>query len=277
MKTILVPTDFSENAGNALSFALNILKKSRGKLILFHAYSVQLIDPNMPAEIYLSAYQEAEKISKENLERLEKKIIEENKADGLEFMSIVRQGLVVDEVISITEDEKVDLIVMGTHGSSGITEIFLGSNTSSVIEKAPVPVLAIPDDFKFSGINSIVYAYDEIRAGSKALKRLLDFGEIFNSDITLLHIIERDDSDEKNKSEFNKIKEEFSFEKLKLVLVKEDDVIEGINKYIDENNADVLAMAIHKRNLIEKIFDRSLTKKMAHHTKIPLLALHVNG
>ncbi|MBK6537402.1 MAG: universal stress protein [Ignavibacteria bacterium] len=68
MKNILFPTDFSQNAENALNYAIEIARKVRGNLILFHAYSVQLIDPNMPAEIYLSAYQEEEKSAKESLE-----------------------------------------------------------------------------------------------------------------------------------------------------------------------------------------------------------------
>ncbi|MBL8008508.1 MAG: universal stress protein, partial [Ignavibacteria bacterium] len=64
------------------------------------------------------------------------------------------------------------------------------------------------------------------------------------------------------------------YPKIKLELVKEEKVLEGINDYINSNDVDVLAMAIRKRSLIDKIFNRSLTKKMAYHTKIPLLALH---
>ncbi|MFZ1462196.1 MAG: universal stress protein, partial [Ignavibacteria bacterium] len=77
-----------------------------------------------------------------------------------------------------------------------------------------------------------------------------------------------------NKKEFEKIKESSNYDKIRLELVKEENVLEGINDYINSHEVDVLAMAIRKRSLLDKIFNRSLTKKMAYHTRIPLLALH---
>ncbi|MEP7146363.1 MAG: universal stress protein [bacterium] len=280
MKNILFPTDFSPNAENALNFAVEIARKVHGNLILFHAYSVQLIDPNMPAEIYLSAYQEEEKSAKEGLENLSKKIIESNKAENGKSLftteAIVTQGLMVDEVLSIIDDYKIDLVIMGTHGSSGITELILGSNTASVIEKSSIPVLAIPQNAVYKGINNIVYAYDDIQSGLPSFHRLLEFAEIYNSEITLLHIIESiANTIQLNKNEFEKIKSTISYDKIRLELVKEENVLEGINDYVNTHNVNVLAMAIKRRTLLDKIFNRSLTKKMAYHTKIPLLALHI--
>lgn len=279
MKNILLPTDFSQNAENALEFAIGIARKTKCNLILFHAYSVQLIDPNMPAEIYLTAYQEEEKSCKESLENLCKRIIESNKdSEGNDLFSteaIVSQGMVVDEVLSVINDYKIDLVVMGTHGSGGFTELILGSNSSSIIEKATVPVLAIPQNAGFSEFSEIVYAYDDIKSGLPSFQVLLKFAEIFNSEITLLHIIEGNkNTEELNKKEFNKIKETAAYEKIRLELVKEENILEGINDFISTNKVDVLAMAIKKRSLLDKIFNRSLTKKMAFHIKIPLLALH---
>jgi len=279
MKNILFPTDFSPNADNASIFAIEIARKVEGNLVLFHAYSVQLIDPNMPAEIYLSAYQEEEKIAKENLEMLSKKIIDANKSpDGKNLFTteaIVTQGLIVDEVLSLIDDFKIDLVVMGTHGASGITELILGSNTASVIEKSPVPVLAIPQNAIYKGIDNIVYAYDDIRSGLPSFQKLLEFSKMYDAQITLLHIIEgSDNTEEMNKEEFEKLKQNVNYEKINLQLVKEENVLEGINDYINSNIVDVLAMAIRKRTLLDKIFNRSLTKKMAYHTKIPLLAVH---
>ncbi len=280
MKNILFPTDFSPNADNALNFAIEIARKIKGNLVLFHAYSVQLIDPNMPAEIYLSAYQEEEKSAKESLDKLSKRIIDSNKdGDGNSLFTteaIVTQGLVVDEVLSLITDFKIDIVVMGTHGASGITELILGSNTASLIEKASVPVLAIPQLTGFNGIKNIVYAYDEIQTCLPSFNRLLSFAEIFDSNITLLHIIDSEKNTvELNKQEFEKIKKTVGYEKIRLELVKEENVLEGINDYVNSNDVDVLAMAIKKRTLFDKIFSRSLTKKMAYHTKIPLLALHL--
>lgn len=280
MKNILLPTDFSPNAENALNFAVEVVRKVKGNLILFHAYSVQLIDPNMPAEIYLSAYQEEEKSAKESLEELSKKIIDSNKDENgnnlFTVEAVVTQGLVVDEVLSMTEEYKIDLVIMGTHGASGITELILGSNTASVIEKSSVPVLAIPYNAVYKEIKNIVYAYDDIKSGLPSFQKLLEFAKIYDSEITLLHIIESEkNTEELNKKEFEKIKQSITYEKVRLELVKEEKVLEGINDYICSNPVEVLAMAVRKKTLLDKIFSRSLTKKMAYHTKIPLLALHV--
>ncbi|MFZ1322124.1 MAG: universal stress protein [Ignavibacteria bacterium] len=279
MKNILFPTDFSQNADNALNFAIDIAKKTNGTLILFHAYSVQLVDPNMPAEIYLSAYQEEEKSAKENLEELRKRILDCNKDDTgknlFEVEAIVSQGLVVDEALSIVDEFNIDIVIMGTHGASGLTELILGSNTASLIENSPVPVLAIPQNVINKSIDNIVYAYDDIKANMPSFQRLLKFSEIYNSEITLLHIIETgNNTEDKNKKAFEEIKNNIGTDKIKLALVTEENVLEGINEYINSNKVDVLAMAIRKRTLLDKIFNRSLTKKMAYHTKIPLLALH---
>ncbi|HMS64392.1 MAG TPA: universal stress protein [Ignavibacteria bacterium] len=279
MKNILFPTDFSPNAENALDYAVGIARKVNGNLILFHAYSVQLIDPNMPAEIYLSAYQEEEKSCKESLDNLSKRIVESNKdSSGSDLFSteaIVSQGMVVDEVLSVIDDFKIDLVIMGTHGASGITELILGSNTASIIENSTVPVLAIPQNAGFKEIENVVYAYDDIKSGLPSFQRLLSFAEIYQSEITLLHIIESSkNTEDLNKKEFEKIKQTAGYEKIKLELVVEENVLEGINDFINSNSVDVLAMAIRKRSLLDKIFSRSLTKKMAFHTKIPLLALH---
>lgn len=280
MKNILLPTDFSPNADNALNFAVEIARKIKGNLILLHAYSVQLIDPNMPAEIYLSAYQEEEKSAKENLEELSKRISESNKdINGNNIFTteaIVTQGLVVDEVLSLINDFKIDIVIMGTHGASGITEMILGSNAASIIEKATVPVLAIPGNAVYKEINNLVYAYDDIKSGLPSFKWLLEFARIYDSEITLLHIIETGkDTMDLNQKEFEKIKQSVSYDKIRLELVKEENILEGINDYVNSNNVDVLAMAIRKRTLLDKIFSRSLTKKMAYHTRIPLLALHI--
>ncbi len=280
MKNILCPTDFSPNSENALNYAVEIARKVKGNLVLLHAYSVQLIDPNMPAEIYLSAYQEEEKSAKESLDELSKRISESNKDENgnniFNTEAIVTQGLVVDEVLSLISDFKIDLVIMGTHGASGITELILGSNTASVIEKATIPVLAIPGNAVYKGINNIVYAYDDIKSGLPSFQRLLEFAKIYDSEITLLHIIETGkDTADINKKEFDRIRQSSDYDKIRLELVKEENIIEGINDYVNSNNVDILAMAIRKRTLIDKIFSRSLTKKMAYHTKIPLLALHL--
>ena len=155
MKRILFPTDYSETSRNSGKYAAEIAKRTNAELYILNVYSVTIYDPNMPAELLMSATEQAEKTSKEELEKVKSEF-----GGDLNIQLVSKQGLVVDEIINFVQENDIDMVVMGTTGASGILEKIFGSNTSSVIEKTPKPVLAIPDEAKYRGISSIVYATD---------------------------------------------------------------------------------------------------------------------
>lgn len=276
MKNILFPTDFSLTSRCAIPFIVEIANSSDSNIHIVNIFSVNIYDPNMPAELMMSAYQQAEQSSKENLDLLTSEI--ENYTGGpvpFNVVSSSRQGLVVDEILGYVEENNIDLVVMGTTGASGILEKIIGSNTASIIDKCPKPVLAIPDKSVFKGFNHIMYATDLEEKEHSEIKKLADFSELFNAELTLLHVCNDKESaliEEKEKI-FNELKTEIDYFKTNLEMVQNEDVIDGINDYVSKHPVDVIAMATHRRSLLGKIFDRSLTKQMAYHTHIPLLAL----
>lgn len=174
----------------------------------------------------------------------------------------------------IIKKKKVDLVVMGTHGNRGATglEKLIGSRTSGMIRSVPCSILAIPDNCRFEPPSKIVLALeDEDDVNWKVLQPLLEIAQKFKSRILILHVIKdhkRDEPLESDELEDYLKNTDHSFH-----IVYNDDVLEAINDFIEEQNASMLAMVIPKLNLFERIFHRSLTKKMSLHTEIPLLTL----
>jgi nucleotide-binding universal stress UspA family protein len=275
MKNILTPTDFSLTSRNAVNFAIEIAKKCSGTITVLNIYSVPIYDPNMPAELLLSAINEAEKAAKENLERVKQEMANMAGAD-VNINTADKQGLIVDEILTYAEEHKTDMIVMGTTGASGFLEKIIGSNTARVISEAQTPVLAVPDKAAFNGIGNIVYATDLNDPELPEINKLKDFASNFGATITLLHVCDEKESiliDEKD-ALFKDIQENVKYEKIKFELIENEDVTAGIDNFVSSNKVDVIAMATHKRSLLGRIFNTSLTQKMVYHCRIPLLALH---
>jgi len=143
-KKILFCTDFSENSDYAFEFAYGIAKRDDGLLYILH------VIPKNPNQAYADAY-----ISREDLERIQKSIEEYlddsfrehyiNKIeDGVRFEIVTKSGREDDEILKFAQKEKVDIIVIGTHGRTGIEHVFFGSVAEKVLRHSPFPVFIIP-------------------------------------------------------------------------------------------------------------------------------------
>jgi len=189
---ILIPTDFSAVANNALSYAIDLAKKTGAQIHVLHVKHVPVMDASFPAETYQIYLDEIDKAAKMGMEELEKNIL---KTSGVKYDLQTVMGFVHDELQHFVKRHDIDLIVMGTTGASGLQEIFIGSNAASVVSKSEVPVMVIPH------------------------------------------------------------------------LAKPSD-------FIDEKQVDLLVLAKHNRSWFDRLFHRSFSKRMAFHTKIPLLVLN---
>ncbi len=189
-----------------------------------------------------------------------------------------KYDLAVNAIIETIKEKKTDFIVMGTKGASGIKEILMGSNTASIIEKANCPVIAIPEGAKFKGIKKITYATDYRESDVPALKNLIEIAKPFNAEILVLHASDDEFthfSEEVFMNEFmNKIQKKINYKKLVYKLVYGKHLTKVLDKHIEQNSPDLIAMSTRHRNMFDKIFGTSITKKMAYHTKMPLIVFH---
>ncbi len=268
---IVIPTDFSDAAKNALNYGIALAKKAGAELQIIHINQVAMVDATMPAETYQIFVKEIEEQTKENFVNLEKTVLENS---GISYTMHSRYGFVADEICDFSQKHETDLIIMGTTGASGIEEILVGSNAASVVVRTNVPVMVVPPLSKYKEIERIVYATDYNEPEFPALVKLVSYAELFNCPLDVVHV--KSDSDKYFNAEnnfFKKNKEKINYPKISFVELEKADVVGTLNKYVDNSHADLLVMAKHNRNFFDRLFHKSLSKKMAFHTHIPLLVL----
>jgi nucleotide-binding universal stress UspA family protein len=147
----------------------------------------------------------------------------------------------------------------------------LGSNTTSVIAESHVPVLAVPEHAEFKGFRNVVYACD-LKRVEKELKVLIPYVEQFGSTIHLVHILPDGDLMQASEAKIENAIRKFGYKNLVTLVLVDTNVGAAIDQYVEVSKADVLAMFTHEVSFYEKLLDRSMTRKMAFHSKIPLLA-----
>lgn len=276
MKTILIPTDFSVYADNAIRYACGFNKVLKAKIILFHSYHIPIAtDEYSPPGI---SFEDLKEISIQKLKESKARFEMDFPEAGFEIEASI--GLASDVIEDAVKRHDVDLIIMGTHGASGLRELLMGSITASVMENSSVPVLAIPEDAVFRGMENIVYALDHGQHNVSRLHKIVAFARLFESEIILLHFskeaVEGILDDSRINQFRNHVMRDTNYLKFTTRLIEDEDVFLGLNAYLDQFKPDLVALNMRHRNFFEKIFSRSLTKRMAYHSHVPVLALHDN-
>ncbi len=273
MKTILVPTDFSKTAQNAINYAVEIAKLTKAKLVLFHAFHVPVIPSEVPIMLPTD---EIEKDCIKGLNEIAKKIHLKHRKN-LAIECVCKYGFAVDEIDQFAKVKKVDLIVMGMQGSGYLSEKLIGSITTAMIRKSKCPIMAIEKSVKFRSIKKIVLAndYKEIR-DKKILKPLKEFVELFNSHLYILNVVPELEVIPTAKEAAEGIKLEGSLKNIdhSFHSIWNEDITNGVNDFISKKKIDMVVMIPRKHKIFETIFNEPHAKRMAFHTSVPLLTLH---
>jgi nucleotide-binding universal stress UspA family protein len=270
MKDILLPTDFSGNANNALQYILPIAQKAGAEITLFNVAHM----PPGNTTMHRNIRDILKKDSEQALVRLKNKIDPVYK--DVEIHTISRYGDLIVQINTIARAAaNMDLIVMGTQGANGMKEIFFGSNTANVIEQVRVcPVLAVPNKAAYTGIKKIVFATNYSANNVPALKELLSFSEVFNASIHMLHIRKTETLNPVAEQFKRRIETELPQSAVTFHEIRKDDILEGLDQFITAENIDMMAMVARKKGFFESYTRRSLVKKAACNTTIPLLTFH---
>jgi nucleotide-binding universal stress UspA family protein len=275
MRTILIPTDFSENANAAIEYACEIGKDLGADVLVVNMFTPALTQFSH-ANAVIKA--ETEKVGSSREEKLASicKIAEEQFSPLVcNYQFIV--GGIVESIDKLIAEKNIDLVVMGTKGASGLEKILFGSNTTRVIDKVNCPVLAVPRDTPFQIPKRIVYATDFHNAELDHIQELATIANAFKAEIMMVHIT----TDEKALLSEEMLKRNFAghvkaitdYSLITYFVKYEEDIARALESFTTQVNADWIAMFTHKRTLFEKLYNPSLTKAMAYHSKIPLLAI----
>ncbi len=276
MKKILVPTDFSSDAANAVKFAYLFAKENNCKFSLLNVYNFAVYDPNMPPEILSDVIKQSSENSTEGLDLLIKDF-EKTYPDFKNYLvdKIVAEGNTIEAIEKTASDGKYDLIMMGTKGASGIEEVLIGSNAYSVLSKSKIPVLVVPENSQYNGLGNILYAVDLTCSEVSAVNELQGLVDLNKKDLTFLHLSGELEEDLTNDEKicFDEIKDKLKDVSYKFEFAKCVNISDCLEKMIHTLKADLLIVSKKKRDFLENLFHASVSKKLACHTDIPLLAL----
>ena len=282
MKTILVPTDFSKCSSDAIKYAIHFAEKTDRTLLFFH--STFLLIPTKSSN---STYLRTVKLERELKLKMLTEFVE-NIYSSLNIERAINKtkfyvkfgNSVVDNIFELLNEQFIDLIIMGTHGSSAVNNFFTGSNTASVIEQSYCPVLAIPFKYKFAGIKSIAYASSDLDNLKKELKQIITITQKLAASLIVFYVATNNTSTntyEKFKSkEFREsLVKHFKFENISLQIIngEENILVDSIGSFVKNNKPDMLIMLTHKRGFFNRIFDVSQTKEISYQMTVPLMAL----
>lgn len=289
IRRILVPVDFTTHSENAAYYALQIAASLKADIKLVNAY----LDPMGTPQTYLESYsyqlnldkviREVEEETYKSLESMSKRlkgIISEKGIKNVNVRFDLFKGNAVDVILGEIEEYNPALVIMGTRGNELEGLRSFGSVTSHLIQKAKIPVLAVPKDYDasyFTVPKRILYATNFDETDFIALRRLVSFVNPFNAKIYCVHAA-LEESHILDEVQLRKIRnylfdsmDEYNIE---CGLLETMDVQQGLEDFIDEQNIDVLAVTTHQRNFITRLFTRSMTRKFLFHTRIPLLVFH---
>ncbi len=273
MKTILFPTDFSENALHASKYVAMLAGNLHSNIVLMNVYSVPMVSEYLlPQDIELFLQQNKDD-AEANLNNFKKEFIKNSGLPAEGVSTRVEYGFIGDKIVEAAKDLKVDLIVMGTKGANNPLDRWIGTNAQKVMKNSPCPVWIIPENAPLNYPSEIMYAADFKEDEVAATHIILNIAKKLFSKCKVVHVHDYFELNVGHQIEamVSFLEDEFENEDVTFKHLKRADIVEGLETYIKTHKPDVLAMAIHDRSLFSKIFDTSVTKHFVQEGKLPLL------
>jgi nucleotide-binding universal stress UspA family protein len=275
--TLLVPTDFSRAARNAVNYAVEIAKRTKAILVLQHVYAPPVIVSEFP--MIIPPFAESEAYCMQKLKRLRHDLLSKPGNKKLQIELTCACGIAVDEIYLYCLKRKVDFIVMGMQGKGFVKEKLMGSTTTKLIQKSEVPVLSIDKKVKFRSIKRIVFAGDKRgEVNRSTLHPLYQLSGFFKSHVYILNVVPGKPLIQGEDELFDKnISRSFKDFDYSLHRSMNPSIQDGINQFITAKKIDMLVMVPHQHTFAERVVNGRQTKRMAFHTSVPLLMLHEKG
>ncbi|MCD0468452.1 universal stress protein [Flavobacterium sp. JAS] len=274
MKRILVPTDFSEHAEDALKVAAKIAKKNDSEIIILHM--LELPHQMNDAVLGGTSIPETMLFMKKANEMLDE-ISSRPYLEGIQVTEIVKMDKPIHGITQISKDNEIDLIIMGSHGSSGIEELLIGSNTEKVVRNSNIPVLVIKKDISDFKVENIVFASDFSAETKKPFEKLLNFTKFFGSKIHFVtictpnsfkptHVVEK---------AMNNFISQFNITNYTSQTYNDTNIEKGILNFANSINADIIGMCTHGRTGFAHFFNGSISEGLVNHTVRPVITFKI--
>ncbi|MEX0289193.1 MAG: universal stress protein [Flavobacteriaceae bacterium] len=278
MKNILLPTDFSENAWNAIFTALKLYSNIACKFYLLNAYepnTLNLLGRKSQERLGI-IYDSLAQHSQLELEKVLGYLEEHHQNTGHSFETISVAETLEEAVEETVTSKDIDLIVMGTQGATGAKEVFMGSNTVKLLKSVKsVPILVVPSGHDFKSLKTFAFSTDFNKSYSKfELKTMLELAKHWQTKIQILHVAVEFALNEQQKVNQEQLKERLKEVGMVIKNIEfEANVAHSLQNYLSENRVDLMALIRYQHSFWEKIIREAVVKKLSFHAKVPLLIL----
>lgn len=278
MLRILIPTDFSDNAWNAIAYGLELFRNERCTIYLLH---INPLPPYSGAGTSIKGstdmlretmLEESEKSLKELLEQINETLPNEKHT----FITIALYDFFVDSIKREVQDKHIDLIIMGTKGASGLKKVSLGSNTGDVITKVKCPLLAVPEEAEYKTPKEIAFPTDFfINYDVKVLDTLIGVVNRNKANLRVLHITKR--GEELTREQIQN--KEFLHDYLRGIThtfhtITGTKLETAVQCFVESRDIDMIAMVAKNLNFFQRILFRPAVEEISYHTEVPFLVLH---
>jgi nucleotide-binding universal stress UspA family protein len=274
MNKILVPTDFSEQAENALKVAAQLARKHHCEIYLLHILEIPLhkVDPlssynDLPEAVFFMrlAHKKFEALT--NKDYLKDIIVHET----VDFHEIFKG------IFHKCEKHDIDLIIMGSNGASGLKEMLIGSNTEKVVRTSKTPVLVVKKEHDSFRVKHFVFASDFKDESKTSYTKALSFANLLGAKIHLLMVntpnkFITSDVANKRMKEFGNA---FDYSNITLNVYNDLNIEQGIMNFSQSINADLIGMSTHGRQGISHFFNGSVSEDLVNHAKRPVITFKI--
>ncbi|WP_108244361.1 universal stress protein [Muricauda brasiliensis] len=273
MKKILVPVDFSKHSEYALEAASKIAKQHKAKIVLLHMIGMS---DSVLANSEIAEEAEAKyflKLAKDKINEFTKK----KYLNGIPVDGVIQNYKDFEEVNQVALEQNCDLIVMGSHGTSGLKELFVGSNTEKVVRSSELPVIVIKASSNEFDVKRMVMACDLEKEAIPVYRKAEAFAQLNNASLEIVYVhsaganfMGRDDVVERMEN----FKKELGKE-IDIHFYDDNSVERGILRYCFERNADLLVIPTHGRKGLDHFVVGSLAENVSNHAKIPVMTIKI--
>ncbi|HEY9048864.1 MAG TPA: universal stress protein [Ohtaekwangia sp.] len=267
MKKILVPCDFSKPAINAFRLALDIAQQSKGTVHLLNVIELPVMHDTLLMPVLNFEQQLLNELKEKSIGEFEKLITKYN-TNQVKIERAVEFGAVSQMIMDHAENESIDMIVMGSHGASGIREFFIGSNAEKVVRNATIPVLITKGNTKAS-ITDIVFPNTlELENQEDLVMKVKALQNFFNAKLHILWINTplNFTSDTITMERLKTFAKRFMLKDYEVHVFNHPDEEEGIIRFTQMIKGDLIAMATHGRKGIGHLMNGSLAEDVVNHT-----------
>lgn len=276
MKSVLFPTDFSEQSLRSFLFVLEYAKKMNYKIIVFHAYDNNSKHSYLLESVYKDIDVNNYKEKKIPFPPIAKLITESYENISIKY--VVKKGTFINAITEYvtSKEDKIDTVIMAANNKDRFVELFVETETLKIMEVINKPVIAIPEDFRFdSELNEMVFLVDYRDCEKTPLMELIEKAKEFNAKLHVLHFdLAHGESISPLMKNFKETLSDQNFENVDFISIDAIDIKSSLKEYCRKNHIDLVCLMNQRKNFYQRLFTHSLAEDLIKNLKTPVMAIY---